>query len=72
MDDSFLGSDSQRRSIHGMDRFYEQAFDMLTSSKVSAAFDLKTEPAAVREKVEAQGGVSDPARRVSGRLLPKS
>ncbi|QDU18847.1 DUF1501 domain-containing protein [Urbifossiella limnaea] len=33
----------------GMDRFYDQAFDMLTSPRVAAAFDLKTEPAAVRE-----------------------
>lgn len=29
---------------------YTQAFDMLASDKVSAAFDLKTEPTAVREK----------------------
>jgi hypothetical protein len=34
----------------GMRPFFEQAFDMLASSKVSAAFDLKAEPAAVREK----------------------
>lgn len=46
LDGTFL----RGHSVNGMDRFYEQAFDMLTSSKVSAAFDLKGEPAAVREK----------------------
>jgi hypothetical protein len=38
-----------RAALGGMDRFYEQAFDMVTSPKVSAAFDLQGEPAAVRE-----------------------
>jgi hypothetical protein len=33
-----------------MERFYEQAFDMVSSPKVSAAFDLQREPAALREK----------------------
>ncbi len=32
-----------------MDRFYEQAFDMLTSPRVARAFDLKTESDRVRE-----------------------
>ncbi len=48
-----LGSlDSRFNSGHdvaGMDRFYSQAFDTLTSSKVSSAFDLKTETPATRE-----------------------
>jgi hypothetical protein len=44
------GASRSSRSVNGMDRFYEQAFDMLTSSKVSAAFDVQAEPAAVREK----------------------
>ncbi|MBS0201872.1 MAG: DUF1501 domain-containing protein [Planctomycetes bacterium] len=35
--------------IEGMDRFYSQAFDTLTSSRVSSAFDLKTETPATRE-----------------------
>ncbi|HEX4611781.1 MAG TPA: DUF1501 domain-containing protein [Urbifossiella sp.] len=35
--------------LGGMDRFYDQAFDMLTSPRVAAAFDLKREPAAVRD-----------------------
>ena len=33
----------------GMDRFYDQAFDMLTSPKVAEAFDLKRETPAVRD-----------------------
>ena len=34
----------------GMDRFYDQAFDMLTSPRVSAAFDLKREPRTMRDR----------------------
>ena len=34
----------------GMDRFYEQAFDTLTSPKVAQAFDYQREPASVRDK----------------------
>lgn len=37
-------------SYGGMDRFYEQAFDTLTSPKVARAFDYQGEPAAVRDK----------------------
>jgi len=39
----------ERFDVGGMDRFYDQAFDMLTSPKVTAAFDIKGEPAKVRE-----------------------
>jgi len=35
--------------VQGMDRFYDQAFDMLTSPKVSEVFDLKRESAKTRE-----------------------
>jgi hypothetical protein len=35
--------------VEGMDRFYAQAFDTLTSSQVSSAFDLKTESHSTRE-----------------------
>jgi len=38
------------RKVDGMDRFYEQAFDTLTNSQVSKAFDLSTESPLVREK----------------------
>lgn len=34
----------------GMDRFYEQAFDTLTSPKVAKAFDYQGEPLSVRER----------------------
>jgi hypothetical protein len=37
-------------SVGGMDRFYEQAFDTLTSPRVAKAFDYRGEPAAVRDK----------------------
>ena len=37
-------------SFGGMDRFYEQAFDTLTSPKVARAFDYQGEPSAIREK----------------------
>jgi hypothetical protein len=41
---------ARRGASGGMDRFYEQAFDMVTNPKATAAFDLTREPAAVREK----------------------
>jgi hypothetical protein len=49
LDGQFLG-DGKQRTIGGIERFYEQAFDMLSSEKVSAAFNVGGEPAAVREK----------------------
>ncbi len=39
-----------RRSIGGMDRFYEQAHDILTSPRVAGVFNLHNEPQAVRQK----------------------
>lgn len=38
-----------QRSFDGMERFYEQAFDTLTSPKVLDAFNVQGEPAEVRE-----------------------
>ncbi len=43
-------SDSDKASLHGMDRFYEQAFNSLTSQDVAHAFDLSSEPERVREE----------------------
>jgi hypothetical protein len=40
---------SSGHDVEGMDRFYSQAFDTLTSSQVSKSFDLKTESHATRE-----------------------
>jgi len=41
---------SQDHEIAGMDRFYAQAFETLTSRQVSQAFDLGTESPATRER----------------------
>ena len=35
---------------HGMERFCDQAFDMLTSPRVAEAFDFKREPQSVRDR----------------------
>jgi hypothetical protein len=48
LDGASHASRSQRSA--GSEHFLQRAFDMLTSNKVSAAFDLKAEPAAVRHK----------------------
>lgn len=42
--------ESAASDSHGMNRFYDQAFDMLTSPKVAEAFDLNRESPATREK----------------------
>ena len=49
-DARFLGGPDKRLALGGMDRFYDQAFDTLTSSKVAAAFDYRAEPLTIREK----------------------
>ncbi len=48
LDQTYLQGD--RRSAAGMERFYEQAHDILTSSRVSTAFNLNNEPDTVRQK----------------------
>jgi hypothetical protein len=48
--DSLGRYERTRIETQGMDRFYDQAFDMLTSPKVAEAFDLKREPASVRDR----------------------
>ena len=40
---------STGRDVEGMDRFYSQAFDTLTSSRVERAFQLRTESPETRE-----------------------
>ncbi|MCX7419741.1 MAG: DUF1501 domain-containing protein [Planctomycetia bacterium] len=47
-DSSFAGTKVD--SVDGMGKFYEQAFDTLTSNKVTQAFDLQRESAATRER----------------------
>jgi hypothetical protein len=45
LDARFAGA----RSVDGMDRFFSQAFDTLTSPRVDAAFNLQSESSATRE-----------------------
>ncbi|MCE9529937.1 MAG: DUF1501 domain-containing protein [Planctomycetes bacterium] len=49
LDQQQLSRGSSLGDIRGMDRFYDQAFDMLTSPKVSDAFDINREPQRVRD-----------------------
>jgi hypothetical protein len=46
----YVGSGAGRRGVDGMDRFYEQAYDILTSPRVATAFDLRAEPDKVRQR----------------------
>ncbi len=48
-DRRFVDGDAAARSLDGMDGFYEQAFDTLTSPKVTDAFNLNSEPPSVRD-----------------------
>jgi hypothetical protein len=48
LDERFV-ADAGPVSLNGMDRFYEQAFNSLTSTQVAQAFDLNREPESVRE-----------------------
>jgi hypothetical protein len=50
MDGRGFGTSRRRDALGGMDRFYEQAFDMVSSPKVERAFNLRTEPDRVRER----------------------
>jgi hypothetical protein len=45
-----VASVQQSSETQGMERFYDQAFDMLTSPRVAAAFDLKREPRTTRDR----------------------
>ena len=49
LDRQQLGANGSSFDVQGMDRLYDQAFDMLTSPKVTEAFDLKLESAKVRD-----------------------
>lgn len=49
LDQQQLRQSSSLNDVRGMDRFYDQAFDMLMNPKVSDAFDLKREPQKVRD-----------------------
>ncbi len=44
------GFAADSNALGGMDRFYQQAHDMLTSPRVAAAFNLQNEPAPIRAR----------------------
>ncbi len=48
--DQRFSTDADKAALQGMDRFYEQAFNSLTSSEVSKAFDLSAESPQMREE----------------------
>src|SRR5262245_21718609 len=48
-EDAFVDP-ARARSLDGMDRFYSQAFDTLTSRSVDEAFNLRSEPATMRDR----------------------
>ncbi len=50
IDRPFLVGDDTRRSLDGMDHLYEQAFDTLTNSRVTSAFDVQSEPESIRRQ----------------------
>lgn len=50
MNDRFAGGNSNGPSLGGMDAFYGQAFDTLTSPRVAKAFDYQGEPEKVKER----------------------
>lgn len=50
LDRGYVGASPTAPSARGMDRFYDQAFSMLTSSLVTRAFDLQSESTAIRER----------------------
>lgn len=50
MDRRFLDASPQRLPVQGMDRFFEQAFDILSSPQAASAFDLSRESQSVREQ----------------------
>jgi hypothetical protein len=50
MNDRFAAAGGRGFALGGMDRFYEQAFDTLTSPQVAKAFDYQGEPAKVKER----------------------
>jgi hypothetical protein len=50
VDTAFRGVDLFSQDLEGMDQAYQQAFDILQSPAVRKAFDIHSEPAALRER----------------------
>jgi hypothetical protein len=50
LDSAFRGVELHNENLDGMDRFYQQAFDILRSQPTREAFDLAREPDALRDR----------------------
>lgn len=50
LDTTFRKVEVKSQDLAGMDKFYQQAFEILNSAKAREAFDINKEPDAVREK----------------------
>jgi hypothetical protein len=50
LDTAFRGVELENENLDGMDRFYQQAFDILRSQPTREAFDLSREPDGVRDR----------------------
>lgn len=50
LDGGFVGTETKVRTLDGMERFYEQAFDTLTSARVLQAFQLPEASDPVRQR----------------------
>jgi uncharacterized protein (DUF1501 family) len=50
VDTAFRGADPGSQDLEGMDRAYQQAFEILRSPAVRKAFDIQAEPASVRDR----------------------
>ncbi|HXG09172.1 MAG TPA: DUF1501 domain-containing protein [Gemmataceae bacterium] len=50
LDTAFRKVEVKSQDLAGMDKFYQQAFEILNSPKAREAFDIAREPAAVRDK----------------------
>lgn len=48
--DQFRAKLESNQTLNGMDGYYQQAFDILTSGRLAAALDFEQEPASVRDR----------------------
>ena len=50
LDTAFREAEVKSQDLEGLDKFYQQAFDMLNAPRAREAFDLSREPAGVRDR----------------------
>ncbi|HEV3202743.1 MAG TPA: DUF1501 domain-containing protein [Gemmataceae bacterium] len=50
LDTAFRQADVKSQDLAGMDKFYQQAYEILSSPKARQAFDISKEPATIRDK----------------------